>query len=42
MSGHHDKGLEYFTNAGRLFPKKMEPLFYNGITFIHKAFHSKS
>lgn len=42
MSGFHDRGMEYFTQASKLFPKKMEPLFYNGITLIHKAFHSKS
>lgn len=33
-----ERGVEFFERAGKVYPRKMEPVFYHAVTLISKAF----
>ncbi|CAD8142066.1 unnamed protein product [Paramecium pentaurelia] len=42
QAGQFNAGMEFFQRAQKIFQKKMEPTFYQGVTLINQSFKKKS
>ncbi|CAD8059821.1 unnamed protein product [Paramecium sonneborni] len=42
QAGQFNIGMEFFQRAQKIFQKKMEPTFYQGVTLINQAFKKKN